>query len=72
MGKARYDIVQGSGDLFEINEDGISLVRFKRGNFRTSLETLSRSQNWIGSMLRLFLKKYPSPRLHPIRTDFER
>jgi hypothetical protein len=72
MGKARYDIVQLSDDLFEIFEDGISLVKFKRSNFRTSLEVLNRSSNWIGSILRLYLKKYPPPRVHPIRTDFDR
>jgi hypothetical protein len=36
MGKARYNIVQISDDLFEIIEDGNPLVRFKRSNFRTS------------------------------------
>jgi hypothetical protein len=72
MGNARYNIVQLSDDLFEIFEDGISLVKFKRSNFRTSLEVLNRSSNWIGSILRLYLKKYPPPRVHPIRTDFDR
>jgi hypothetical protein len=69
MGKARYDIVQVSDDLFEIFEDGMSLIKFKRSNFRTSHEALDRSSNWIGSILRLFLKKYPPLRIHPIRTD---
>jgi hypothetical protein len=72
MGKAMYDFVQVSDDLFELFEDRISLVKFKRSNFRTSLEALERSSNWIGSILRLFLKKYPLPRVHPIRADFER
>jgi hypothetical protein len=72
MGKVRYHFVQVSDDLFEIFEDGISLVKFKRSNFRTSLEALDRSSNWTGSILRLFLKKYPPPRVHPIRSDFER
>jgi hypothetical protein len=64
MEKSRYDIVQVSDDLFEIFEDGISLVKFKRSNFRTSLEVLNHSSNWIGSILRLYLKKYPPPRVH--------
>jgi hypothetical protein len=72
MGNARYNIVQLTDDLFEIFEDGIYLVKFKRSNFRTSLEVLNRSSNWTGSILRLYLKKYPPPRVHPIRTDFDR
>ena len=43
-----------------------------RSTFRESLEHLGRSSNWVGSILRLFLKKYPVP--YPVysRSPLER
>jgi len=72
MKQIRYTILHLTDDLFWIFGDRNTLVKFKRSNFNPSLEVLNRSQNWIGSMLRLFLKKYPSPIIRPLRTDFDR
>jgi len=47
-------------------------VRFSRDTFRESLTALGRSSNWVGSILRILLKRYPSP--YPVysRSSFER
>ena len=57
----RYEFIALSPDRFELIEDGTSLVVFTRGTFRQSLTSLGRSSQWIGSILRLFLKRYPPP-----------
>jgi hypothetical protein len=45
--------------VFELYEDGNHLVTFSFKTFREDLRTVGRGENWIGSILRLFLKKYP-------------
>src|SRR4030065_2113925 len=69
---ARYDIRQVNSERFDLYEDGSVLCYFTRSTFRESLEHVGRGSNWIGSILRLFLKKYPAP--YPIRvmSPFER
>jgi hypothetical protein len=58
---AHYDIRQAPNDCFDLYEDGAFLCRFSRDTFRESMESLGRSSNWIGSILRLFQKKFPRP-----------
>jgi hypothetical protein len=72
VGKAHYRLIQKSEGLFELYEDGKFLVKFTRGSFRSELEKLNRSSNWIGSILRLFHNKYPLPSPFSVRSDLER
>ena len=73
MGKAHYRLIQKSEGLFELYEDGKFLVKFTRDTFRSELEKLNRSSNWIGSILRLFHNKYPLPSPSNVsRSDLER
>jgi len=72
VSKARYRIDRASEEHFELFEDGILLVRFTRQTFRKEMEDLQRSSNWVGAMLRLFLKQYPLPSPTYVRTAFER
>jgi len=70
---AKYSFIQGSEGVFTLYEDGLLLARFTRGTFREVLTTqLGRSSNWVGSILRLFLRKYPSPLTLCIRSHIER
>jgi hypothetical protein len=72
MSKARYQIYQKSENLFELYEYGEFLVSFSRTSFRESVESLNRSSNCIGSILRIFPKQYPPPVTHTVRSDFEK
>ena len=45
--------------VFELYEDGVLVCKFSRRTFRESLEKVCRSSNWIGSILRIFVKKFP-------------
>ena len=45
----------------------LSSVGSQEDTFRESLTGLGRSSNWIGSILRIFLKKYPLP--YPVRSE---
>jgi hypothetical protein len=63
---ARYDIKQSKPDRFDLYEDGSLLCSFTRSTFRESLEHIGRGNNWIGSILRIFLKKFPP--FHPVRS----
>jgi hypothetical protein len=56
-----YDIKPVSGDCFDLYEDGAFLCRFSRDTFRESVTALGRSPTWIGSILRIFQKKFPRP-----------
>ena len=71
FGMGRYTIVQ-DGNAFVLYENNAILARFKRSEFRESLSSLGRGNNWVGSILKLFLKKYPPPSRVSIRSDFER
>jgi hypothetical protein len=71
LAMGRYAIIQ-DGNAYVLYEDSDILIRFKRSEFREALSSLGRGNNWVGSMLKLFLKKYPPPFLVPIRSDFER
>jgi len=63
---ARYYIRQVGPDRFDLHEDGVFLCSFVRSSFRESLTALGRSSNWIGSILRIFQKKFPRP--YPVRS----
>jgi len=57
--KARYRFEYlGSGE-YAFYEDGQLVFTFRRSNFREKFESLGRSSNWVGSMLRLLDKAYP-------------
>jgi hypothetical protein len=58
--------------LYTIFEDGAFLASFTRQTFRDVLSQFGRSSNWIGSILRLFLKKYPPPPVIYHGIDLER
>jgi hypothetical protein len=66
MSKGIYVFLPLSEDLsslnsrFELYENGNYLVTFSRLSFRSDFETLGRGNNWIGSILRLFLTTYLS------------
>jgi len=75
----RYRFESLGSDAFELYEDGVFLLRFTRFSFRSDFETFTvnsleplYSSNWIGSILRLFLKKFPSPFPVSKRNDSDR
>jgi hypothetical protein len=70
MGK--YKITQRYEGIFELFEEGVCLCKFRRDNFRECMDSLSRGSNWVGAILRIFLKQYPAPVTHNVRSDFER
>lgn len=57
----RYKITCDSPGSFSLYEDGVFLAKFTRSTFREELTKLCRSSNWVGAILRIFLKRYPSP-----------
>ena len=65
MDKARYSLENLGNDAFEFYEDGVFRFRFKRDYFRSVFKDFAkkelRSSNWIGSVLLIFLKKFPPP-----------
>jgi hypothetical protein len=67
-----YDIRQAGKDKFDLYEDGTFLCSFSRETFRESLGHISSSNNWIGSILRLFHEKFPLPLTFTPQTPFER
>ena len=62
----RYDIREIAEDRFELYEDGLYLCQFSRFTLRECLVSVGRSSNWVGSILRIFLKKFPAP--YPINS----
>jgi hypothetical protein len=76
MSKARYSFENVGTDAFEFYEDGAFRLRFKRDSFRQVFEDFAntelRSSNWIGSVLRIFLKKFPPPFPVSQRNDSDR
>jgi len=71
FGMGKYTILKDS-NAFALYENGVLLAKFKRSEFREALLALGRGNNWVGSMLRLFLKQYPPPCSVRIRSDFNR
>lgn len=74
MSKRIYEIHQVKDGSFELYENNELLCRFKHETFREDLSLLGRGQRWIGSILRLYLKKYPRSYSCPIqnRSPLER
>jgi len=68
----RYKVVESSPERFTLLEDGEPIAFFKRENLRYSLEELGRGSNWVGSMLRIFLKSFPPPSPKYVRTNLDR
>jgi hypothetical protein len=65
MLKYRYSFENLGNDVFELYEYGVLLFKFSRDSFRSDCKQYAnlnfRSSNWIGSILRLFHKKFPAP-----------
>lgn len=65
MPSARYfflPLTDDSSDpdaVFELYDNGNLLTKFSRKTFREDLRFVGRGENWIGSILHLFSKKYP-------------
>jgi hypothetical protein len=76
LNKKTYLIVDKGNDTFELQFDSRPLVTFTRKTFRDQMEAYAQgngySRNWVGSILRLFLKKFPAPIQSKKRTDLER
>ena len=76
MAKARYLLENLGNDVFELYEYGVFLLRFSRDSFRSDFEQYAnltfRSSNWIGTILRLFHKKFQAPFPVSKRNDSER
>lgn len=56
---AKYNFQALPNGVYELYEDNVFLLSFTQKTFRKQFESLGRSSNWVGSMLRLFYKKYP-------------
>ena len=65
MSKARYSLENLGNDVFELYESGVFLFKFSRDSFRSVCESFavkeSRSSHWVGSVLRLFQKRFRAP-----------
>ena len=76
MAKARYLLENLGNDVFELYEYGVLLLKFSRDSFRSDFEDFAKKElrlsNWIGSVLRMFLKKFPPPFPVCKRNDSER
>ena len=76
MSDQPYRFLKIGQEAFELYQGEQLLLRFNRSNFRQKFEdlasSLGRSSNWIGSMLRLFLKNFPPPFPEPSRTGVDR
>jgi len=59
MAMARYQITQVSIGLYDLFEDSILLIIFKRKSFREDLDRLGRGNVWMGSILRLLNRLCP-------------
>lgn len=70
MGK--YRIEEISPNRFRLYENNTFLVGFTRGSVRASLEKLSRSSNWVGSILRIFFRSFPVPLPTVERSKYDR
>lgn len=60
--------------FYILYECGIELTRFKHDDFRSALAKLDRGSNWVGSMLKLFKKRYPRKHYYRRRdsaTDYD-
>ena len=68
---AKYAILSVSADpfgpnaVFDLFEDGIFVCQFSRRTFREDLEKIDLSSKWIGSILRIFSKQFPTRFIHP-------
>ena len=56
-----YDFVETSPGAFQLFQSSVLLCTFHRGNIREVLESVGRTSNWIGSMIRLFHLAFPAP-----------
>lgn len=78
MSDVRYLIKEQSfSKSFQLFHGDVYLCTFNRQNIREVLEltasNLGFSSKWIGSILRLFLRRYPAPvGSYHQRTDFDR
>jgi hypothetical protein len=65
MSKARYLFENLGSDVYELYEDGVFLFKFSRDSFRSDCESFAvkenRSSKWVGSILRLFQKRFRAP-----------
>ena len=59
MAMARYQITQVSIGLYDLFEDSILLIIFKRKSFREDLDRLGRGNVWMGSILCLLNRLCP-------------
>ena len=70
---AKYAFEELSPDVFQIKEDGFFLLKFTRSKIRIELEEFAerydRSSKWIGSIIRLFNERFPSPHKQSFRID---
>lgn len=57
-----YKIEKHNDDLFYLYEHDTFLTSFSRSSFRDDLSRCAKSQNWIGSILRLFNSRFPAPK----------
>jgi len=76
MSNSRYSFENLGNDVFELYESGVFLFKFTRSSFRSVCESFALEKNlsskWVGSILRLFLKDFPSPLPVSKRNDSER
>ena len=72
----RYSFTEEPEGTFKLYQGSTYLVTFTRLNLRESFElvadTHQLSSHWIGSILRLFHKQFPSPIHHSDRSDAQR
>lgn len=75
MSKHRY-LFEKVGQVYEFYDSGVFQLRFQDSSFRSAFEVYASenhfSSNWIGSMLRIFRKKYPLPSPVSQRNNAER
>ena len=72
----RFEACKSLSDSYFFFIDGSLRLTFSRSTLRDSFEALSIelgfSSHWVGSMLKIFRKKFPLLMNKPVRTDLDR
>jgi len=76
MSKGKYSFEEIKSNFFHLYHGTSLLGGFSRSSLRKDLECIAtqwdRSSQWIGSVLRLFHKRFPVKHIKPQRSDLDR
>ena len=71
-----YKVVEISPNLYQLSHGALFLAEFSRQNKREIIESVASangfSSNWVGSIIHIFNRSFPSPYSPSARSDFDR